>query len=102
MQRLIVGIFVALLFCPQPILAASLDKNNVSPQNVTGIRVKYNKTIQFVYDNKTYTVYAADCGEKIIQSIEAEHIILSPGDSVEIKHSNGHLLILYSLPCPRK
>jgi hypothetical protein len=91
MQRLIWGLLAILILLPQEVYAKSSDKNYIQYK---AIRVEHSHTIQFIYNNTKYTVYATDCKEIITQPIESTYIILSPGDPVELKDENGNVLIL--------
>jgi len=101
MRYLFLGLLFGLMFSPQPIvLANSLNTGNNDKVQYRSLRVDYKHTINFVYNNKIYTVYATSCGEIINKyNKDLNYIILSPGEPIELKDDNGNILILYSLPC---
>jgi len=99
MKTSILGILLSLLFYSQPIWAESLNTENNNKIQYRHLRVEYGVEVKFIYNNTVYTVYAAKCNTITTDPKNLNYIVLKPGEPIELKDSNGNILILFSLPC---
>jgi hypothetical protein len=70
----------------------------IKERTYNALRINHGSKILLRYGSYLYTIYAVRCNEIVNENQNSGHIILYPGDPIELIDKNN-ILILYSLPC---